>query len=335
MSGEPVEERVDPDPDDQEADPTGSSTPRRSEVILARIDAWQRRVAPAAFVVAVGRKFTDDRGRQFAALISFYSFFSLFPLLFVLVTVVGVVLDGRPKLQQDLLDSAFGRFPFLGDEIAASVNRPSGSMVAIAVGVGVALFAGLAATVVAQDAVNATFDVPVLDRGSFLVRRLRGLATLAVFGTAIVATTVLGAISRLFDLGGPLGVAMALVVSALLNGLLAVALIQALAHQPLRWSGLKWAAVFCGIGWAALQAIGSLYVQRVVASASRTYGVFAIVIGLLSWVLIQARIFLYGAEVASVVDRRLWPRSLVRADPTSADRAAAALIERREQRLRS
>ena len=139
-----------------------------------------------------------------------------------------MVLDGRPELQQDLLDSAFGRFPVLGDEIAASVNRPSGSVVAIVVGVGVALFAGLAATVVAQDAMNATFDVPVLERGAFLVRRLRGLVTVAVFGTAVVATTVLGAVSRLVGLGGALGL--------------------------------------------------------VVASAGRTYGVFAIVIGLLSWV---------------------------------------------------
>ena len=131
-------------------------------------------------------------------------------------------------MQQDLLDSAFGRFPVLGDEIAASVNRPSGGVVAIVVGVGVALFAGLAATVVAQDAMNATFDAPVLERGAFLVRRLRGLVTAAVFGTAVVATTVLGAVSRLVGLGGALG--------------------------------------------------------RVVASAGRTYGVFAIVIGLLSWV---------------------------------------------------
>jgi len=50
--------------------------------------------------------------------------------------------------------------------------------------------------------------------------------------------------------------------------------------------------------------------------------------------LIQARIFLYGAEVASVVENGLCRRSLVRSDPTSADRAAAALIERREQRLK-
>ena len=50
--------------------------------------------------------------------------------------------------------------------------------------------------------------------------------------------------------------------------------------------------------------------DRVVAGASSTYGVFALVIGLLSWFFIGAHLLLVAAEVNVVLRWRLWPRSL-------------------------
>jgi uncharacterized BrkB/YihY/UPF0761 family membrane protein len=39
--------------------------------MLARIDAWQRRHGPAAFLVAVLKKFGEDRASSHAALIAY------------------------------------------------------------------------------------------------------------------------------------------------------------------------------------------------------------------------------------------------------------------------
>ena len=44
------------------------------------------------------------------------------------------------------------------------------------------------------------------------------------------------------------------------------------------------------------------------------YGGLAVVIGLLSWLYLQAQVTLLAAEVDVVLARHLWPRSLV-ADP--------------------
>jgi hypothetical protein len=48
------------------------------------------------------------------------------------------------------------------------------------------------------------------------------------------------------------------------------------------------------------------------------YGVFAIVLGLLFWLYLGARLTLYAAEVNVVAARQLWPRSLLQ-PPLAAD----------------
>lgn len=91
-------------------------------------------------------------------------------------------------------------------------------------------------------------------------------------------------------------------------------------------------AVVAGIGWQALQAAGSYYVTRQLQGASQTYGMFAVVIGLLSWLYLLAQLTLVAAEVNVVQATRLWPRSLA-GELTDADkRAYAAYAEVEERR---
>ncbi len=298
------------------------------------VDAVQRRTRPVAFAFAVIKKFGDDRAGQFAALLSYYGFFSLFPLLLVLVTILGFVLSSRPEWQQDLLDSAVSNFPVVGDQIGDAVSAPSGGAVAIAVGLLIAIWAGLGATQVGQDALNAVFAVPVLQRQNYWIRQLRGLLVMVVFGGAVVVTTALGAVAAWVGLGGAAGRVLLTVATALVNTLLVATLFEVLTHEKLGWRRMLPGALFGGISWTLLQGVGSMYVERSVSGATRTYGFFAVVIGLLSWIYLQAQLFLFAAEVSAVADRRLWPRSIVREYPTPADIEVADLIEAREQRVK-
>ena len=59
-----------------------------------------------------------------------------------------------------------------------------------------------------------------------------------------------------------------------------------------------------------LQTVGVVYVQGTIQRASATYGLFAAVIGLLSWLWLTAQLLLVAAEVNAVRADRLWPRSL-------------------------
>ncbi|MGB0091911.1 MAG: YhjD/YihY/BrkB family envelope integrity protein [Solirubrobacteraceae bacterium] len=62
--------------------------------------------------------------------------------------------------------------------------------------------------------------------------------------------------------------------------------------------------------WLGLQALGGVYVTQVLAGSSQTYGGFAAVVGLLSWLLIASELIPIAAEFNVVLARRLWPRSL-------------------------
>ena len=62
--------------------------------------------------------------------------------------------------------------------------------------------------------------------------------------------------------------------------------------------------------WLALQALGGVYITQLLAGSSQTYGGFAAVVGLLTWLLIASELTLIAAELNVVLSRRLWPRSL-------------------------
>jgi uncharacterized BrkB/YihY/UPF0761 family membrane protein len=93
--------------------------------------------------------------------------------------------------------------------------------------------------------------------------------------------------------------------------------------------------VCAAVGYELLQLLGGYYVGHVVKNASDTYGTFALVIGLLSFMFVAAVVVLLGAEVSAVSSRRLWPRSLSTYSgrrPTEADLAALEQRTRMEAR---
>ena len=82
-----------------------------------------------------------------------------------------------------------------------------------------------------------------------------------------------------------------------------------------------------------MQRLGSLYISRVLQGMSQMYGLFALVLGLLVWISLQARVVLYAAEINAVRRFAFWPRSI--GPPlTEADRRAdvsyVRIAERRQ-----
>jgi len=262
---------------------------------------------------------------------AWYGFFALIPLALVLVTVLGYVLRGNPDLYHDIVRSAVGKFPVIGRDLQD--NALGGSTVALAIGLAGAIWAGLGITLAGQRAMDRVWDIPHRLRRNFLTARLRGLMILFVLGLLNVAISTAVGMLAAGGLGGTELKVAGFVVSAVLNiGLFwAVFRLFTSASVPTRqlWVGIAIAAV----GWIALQAIGGIYVEHVVRRARQTYGLFAIVLGLMAWLYLGAQILLYAAEANVVRARRLWPRSLlepVTAADVRALRAAARVEERRE-----
>ncbi len=289
--------------------------------ILTSLDGWQRRHAAAAFPVAVGRKFLDDRASSLAALVTYYAFFSVFPLLLAFVSVLGYVLQGDPSLEDDVVSSAVGRIPVIGTQIDNHVEPLAGSTVAIVAGIATALWAGLGVMLALTRAFEAIWDVPRLDRRRGLVARARGLAVLIALGVGLVLSSVVTGSAVTGGIGPVAEKLGALVASLAVNALSLLVVFSLLNARPLRIREVAPGVALAAAGSLALQAIGGWYVAGAVARASDTYGAFATVIGLLSWFWLGSNLLLLSAEVNVVLHRRLWPRGLA-GELAPADRLA-------------
>jgi len=105
-----------------------------------------------------------------------------------------------------------------------------------------------------------------------------------------------------------------------------------LTAEPLRARDVAVGAIIATVFWEALQLIGTRYITRGLAHASPTYGVFAVVITLLSWMYLGSQLFLWAAEINVVLRYRLWPRSVTQPPLTQADRAVFRRLAQMEVR---
>jgi len=297
----------------------------RVEVRMRRLDGFQQRHRPLAVLVGVAKKFGDDQAGNLAALVAYYAFFSLFPLLLLLTTAVGFVLADDEAAQQSVVDSVLDKFPGLSDQLGDNIGAFQGSGTAIVVGALFALWGGLGALGSMQNAMNTIWAVRFDERPPFLVERARSLIMLIVLGSGAIVTTVVTNVAGSLE-GLPL-LARGLVAAAtlILNTGLFLLSFKVLTRQGLDWRRLVPGAVVAGVAFLILQSVGGWYVTRTLSRATPLYGTFAVVLGLLTWLYLQAQITMLAAELNVVLARRLYPRSIIStdlADLTSADERA-------------
>lgn len=298
-----------------------------------RADAFQQRHVVLAFPFAVAKKFGDDQAGNLAALVAYYGFFAMFPLLLVLVSVLELVLAGYPGLREEIVTSALGQFPVVGQEIRerANLEALSGSWLSVAVGGGASLWAGLGVAQAAQRAMNVVWDIPRADWPGFLARRARALAMVLLLGTIIVASTLVSGLGGSGVLLSTLTRAGGWGLSFLLNAVLFTLTYQVLTARDLRWRNVLPGALVAAAAWTALQGVGGYYLRYQVGNATDTYGAFALVIGILVWIALGAQLTLLCAEINVVAVRRLWPRSLVQPPLNEGDREVYRSIVRRSR----
>jgi YihY family inner membrane protein len=300
--------------------------------VLGRVDTLQRGTPWLAIPIAVAKKFGEDQAGYLAALVAYYGFFSLFPLLLVLVTILGFVLRGHPSFQGRIENTVLARIPIIGTQIKSNIHSIHGSGLGLAIGIVFTLVAGLAVIQALQYGMDELWRVPKTDRPNFLMSRARAVLALAVFGVAALVSTVVSGLS-----GGHGAVAAAssvllVLASIVLNfGILMLAL-RLLTVASIGWHDVIPGSIMGALLLGLLQKLGTYYVSHMLKSASQTYGVFALVIGLLTWFYLGAEITYYAAELNTVLARHLWPRAL-QAPYTEADERALTRLAAKEQQL--
>jgi YihY family inner membrane protein len=302
-----------------------------AERIVRRVDRFQQRHALLAFPWAVVQKFGNDQAGGKATLMAYYGLFALFPLLLLFATILGFVLPGHPALRQQLIDSALGNFPVIGDQLRSEVHPLEGNTAALVIGIAGTLYGSFGIGMAAQNAMNTVWNIPFVRWPSFWKRYVRTFGAIGLLGLASVTSTALAAFATVVS-GGMDAALLAIAGSALVNFGLFLLAFMVLTAEPLRAREVALGAAVATVFWETLQLIGSWYVTRGLRNASPTYGFFAVVITLLSWLYLGSQLTLWAAEINVVRRYRLWPRSVTQPPLTDADRRVFQRLVRMEVR---
>jgi membrane protein len=302
--------------------------------VLRATDELQQRHAWLAVPVAVWKKFGDDQAGNLAALIAYSGLVAIFPLLLVLVTVLDIVLKNHPGLKQTVLN-AVDQYPAIG-LLDQSIGRLNQAGIALVVGLVGTFIGTLGIANSLQNALNSVWEIPFAHRPGFPWSWLRSITLIVVVGTGFIATTILSGLAAGAGrvLPGAGSSVLALAVSLVLNfGLFWLAFRLATA-KDITWRQLWLGAAISAVIWQILQAFGGYFLSHQIAHASPLYGTFAVVLGLIAWLYLQAQLTLYAVEINVVRTYRLWPRSLAPPPYTEQDRRAFELYveKRRSQR---
>jgi membrane protein len=302
--------------------------------VLRAVDDLQQRHAWLAVPVAVWKKFGDDQAGNLAALIAYSGLVAVFPLLLVLVTVLDIVLKNHPGLKQTVLN-AVDQYPAIG-LLDQSIGRLNQAGIALVVGLVGTFIGTLGIANSLQNALNSVWEIPFAHRPGFPWSWLRSITLIVVVGTGFIATTILSGLAAGAGrvLPGAGSSVLALAVSLILNfGLFWLAFRLATA-KDITWRQLWLGAAISAVIWQILQAFGGYFLSHQIAHASPLYGTFAVVLGLIAWLYLQAQLTLYAVEINVVLAYRLWPRSLAPPPYTEQDRRAFELYveKRRNQR---
>lgn len=294
----------------------------RLKFTLRRVDTFQRGRGWLSFPIAVVKKMADDQARNLAGLIAYYGLLAVFPLLLVFSAVLGFVLAGDASLKARVLVDAERSFPALSGYINTAI---SGSGLALGAGTAIALWAGLRVTVATERAMDSVWNIPLANRPTELRAQLRGLAVLAILGSTFLVSTALASLEGGHGTASIGADVLGVAGSLLLNLALYFFAFKVLTCREMPARTVLPGASVGAVGWTILQSLGVLYVRHEIAHASHLYGSLAAVIGLLAWIHLGALLTLFAAEVNSVREYRLWPRSLGRTPQTAADRRAFEL----------
>ncbi len=157
---------------------------------MDRVDRAQRRFPPLGVPIAVVYKFFDDQGNYLAATITYYAFIAIFPLLLLGTSVLNVVLQGNPDLEQQVLDSALSQFPIISTELGVPGGL-TGSTTAVVLGSLAAVYGALGLGQAIQNATNVAWSVPRNRRPNPILLRVKSLLLLMLGGLAVLAITTL------------------------------------------------------------------------------------------------------------------------------------------------
>lgn len=262
-------------------------------------------------------------GGQLAAAVTYFGFLSFFPLLALAFAMVGYVSSVYPDAQAEVTKAIEGAFPSLVGPGEGQINIQD--VVDAKAGAGIAgllglLYAGLGWLDALRDGLRRVFGTQDLDI-SLIKKKLVDILVMLLLGVSLLLSLVVSSLASLvttyvLDIVGlgnslvatgllkVLSVTLALLVDVVIFAIL----LSRLSGAKLPWRQVRSGAVLGAVGFEVLKLLGTFLIGR--TTANPLYATFGVVVGLLVWINLVAKLTIFaGAWTATQ------PYSLEPAEP--------------------
>ncbi len=255
------------------------------EIGVDTLDGWRRHIS----------------GRN-ASVVAFFGFVSIFPLLLAATTILGFVLQDNEELQQRIIDGALADIPVLGQQLQNDPASLNGSVWALVIGLVGALWGATKAFAGLQAALDDVWEVEVDHRASLPVQRAKALLGILIIGGAQIASIALATLVNAAGLPNA-GRVVLTVANVIVNiGVLGLMYRFLTAASP-TWRDVWPGAITAGVLYTLLQYYGTDITRRIIQNSSDTYGQFALVLGLITWLSLLAIASIMSAELNAAIVR--------------------------------
>ena len=280
------------------------------EKSLHKFDHFQQRHVPLAFTVAVIKKYGDDRAGYQAALLTYYTFLALFPLLLILTTLTSLIASSHPHLQATLIRGVTSYFPILGGQLSSHVHTLHRNGLALVIGLLVLFYGARGIADIFRFMVNEIWQIPLSKRDGFPKSLIKSLALIIVGGAGFTLASISAGLAASAG-HGLLFRLLSLAVNVFLLYWLFSFLINASLPRQVPLRETQTGAAAAAIGLVILQLLGTYILRHTLKNLDALYSYFALALGLLFWIYLQAQVLCYAMEIATVQAEKLWPRRLI------------------------
>jgi membrane protein len=266
------------------------------------------------------RRYSQARGNILAAGIGYFAFFSIFPAVALAFSVFGFVLREHPLLLSSIFDQLSSYLPGLVKDaqhrdglIEAKAPEALALTITGVIAFVTLLLAGLGWLGAVREGIRAIFGARG-SGGNLITNLARDLGVLFTLGLGIALVAVLTsgigiAAGWLADEIGMSGRGSVLIladlaVSVMADTALMILLLRVVSGVRVPWRQLFQGALVGGVGFSLMKTFAAVLLPRL--TRNPLFASFAIVIGLLIWLNLIARLTLISAAwAANDVDQTL------------------------------
>ena len=277
--------------------------------IINKVDAWQQRYRWPAFAYAVVKKYGEDESGYQAALLTYYGFLSLFPFLLVATTLASTIANNHPVQQQDIIQSITNYFPVLGSQLSNHIHTLHKNGLALVVGMAFMLYGARGVANALRRSVQNIWQVPKSQRLAFPHTVLNSLAIILVGGFGFLVASVSTGFAAAAG-QGPVFRLLSLAVNACILFWVFTFLLNVCLPRHVPVKDTTSGALAAAIGLVILQMLGGYLLKTELKRLDALYSYFAVALGLLFWIYLQAQLMHYAITISAVRAQHLWPRSV-------------------------